>query len=125
MEGPRALTVWMGDDPDDLRRVRNKSAASIGVPRSERVLEVVCTRAAGRPHLIAVVHPRGSRLELLQVETVREGTPLGSDVAAPCPCGLVHSISGTAIRSAAMAAAENTRGRAAAIVDVSSVVTSP
>lgn len=97
--------VWIGPEPDEVKRVRPKVKRMLeSVPRSDRRAEVVCEGgAARRPIVVAVVCPRGVTLDRAQVVHLHGTCALGVDFTVHCPCGAAHTIDGGRLRSEVMA----------------------
>ena len=115
------LNVWIGDTPDDLKRLRPKAVPANMMPRRMRRAELVCTAAGDRPMLLAVVYPRDAPANALQVE-MQGGVgsaSLGADFSVVCRCGSEHKVDGVRLRAEVLATFVGSN--AVPVIDVSRV----
>lgn len=90
--------TWLGDDPDDMKRVRPK-ADKLKLSRKMRRAELVCPDAGDTPMLLGIVYPRDVPIDRM-VLLIQQGHPsLGQDFKVWCRCGRDHQIDGGKFRS--------------------------
>ena len=98
------LNVWIGDDPDHLKRQRPKAVPANMMPRRMRRADLVCTAAGDKPMVLAVVYPRDAPANKLQVLEMQGATlGLGADFTVACRCGSQHKVDGVRLRAEVLA----------------------
>lgn len=113
--------VWIGDNPDDLKRLRPKAVPANMMPRPMRRAELVCAAAGARPMVLAVVYPRDAPANKLQVLELQGASSLslGADFTLVCRCGSQHKVDGRRLRAEVLATFAGSN--AVPVIDVSRV----
>ena len=116
------LNVWIGDNPDDLKRLRPKAVPANMMPRRMRRAELVCAAAGDRPMVLAVVYPRdvpANKLQVLEMMPGASSLSLGADFTVVCRCGSRHKVDGVRLRAEVLATFAGSN--AVPVIDVSRV----